>query len=136
MAGRRTNQPSTNVEIVRQGFADPAPLTSATHFAPDAEFDFTTLYPDQPLLRGVEEMRSFRDGGPWGRSIHFEPERYFDVDDERVLVFVRAIATGRGSGAPVNTRIAHEFTIRDGLIVRVKVHRDRSEALEAMGLTE
>jgi ketosteroid isomerase-like protein len=124
------------VEIVRRGYADPAPLTSAAHFAPDAEFDFTALYPDQPVLRGVEEMRSFRDAGPWGRSTQFEPERYFDVDDERVLVFVRAIATGRGSGAPVNTRIAHEFTIRDGLIVRVKVHRDRSEALAAVGLTD
>jgi len=34
------------------------------------------------------------------------------------------------------SRIAQEFTIRDGLIVRVKVHRDRGEALRAMGLAE
>jgi hypothetical protein len=125
-----------NVEIVREAYLDPDPLANAKHIAPDAEFDFTALYPDQPVLLGVEGMRSFRDAGPWGRSTHFEPERYFDVDDERVLVFVRAIATGRGSGAPVNTHIAHEFTIRGGLIVRVKVHRDRSEALAAVGLAE
>jgi hypothetical protein len=85
------------VEIVRQGYAEPAPLTSGTHVAPDAEFDFTALYPDQPVLRGVEEMRSFRDAGPWGRSTHFEPERYFDVDDERVLVFVRASLQDAGA---------------------------------------
>jgi hypothetical protein len=103
-----------NVEIVRRGYVDPAPLMSAKHVAPDAEFDFTALYPDQPVLRGVEEMRSFRDAGPWDRSIHFEPERYFDVDDERVLVFVRVTSRGQASGAAVETSIAQEFTIREG----------------------
>jgi ketosteroid isomerase-like protein len=125
-----------NVEIVRRGYADPAPLTSAMRFAPDVEFDFTAIYPDQPVLRGVGEMRRFRDAGPWGRSIHFEPERYFDVDDERVLVFVRVTSMGQASGAPVESRVAQEFTIRDGLIVGVKVHRDRREALKAVGLAE
>jgi ketosteroid isomerase-like protein len=66
--------------------------------------------------------------------MRFTAERYFDVDDERVLVFVRATALGRHSGTPVTTAFAHEFTLRQGLIVRVKVHPDRSEALEAMGL--
>jgi ketosteroid isomerase-like protein len=125
-----------NVEIVRRGYLDPVPLSSGAHIARDAEFDFTAIYPDQPVLRGVEEMRSFRDAGPWGRSINFEPERYFDVDEERVLVFVRVSSKGQASGATVESRIAQEFTVRDGLIVRVKVHRDRGEALEAVGLAE
>lgn len=30
-----------------------------------------------------------------------EPERFFDVDDERVLVFVYVTAEGEGSGVPV-----------------------------------
>jgi ketosteroid isomerase-like protein len=123
-----------NLDIVRRGFLDPAPLTDGTLIAADAQFDFTDIYPDQPVLRGIEEMRHFRDRGPWGRSIHFEPERYFDVDDERILVFVRASSTGRASGAAVESRVAHEFTIRDGLIVRVKVYGDRSTALKAVGL--
>jgi ketosteroid isomerase-like protein len=124
----------TNVEIVQRGYRGPGPLSSAAEIAPDAEFDFTEIYPDQPVLHGIEQMRGFRDAGPWGRSIRFEPERYFDVDDERVLVFVRVTSTGRASGAAVETRIAQEFTIREGLIVRVKVHRDRSDALAAVGL--
>jgi hypothetical protein len=57
---------------------------------------------------------------------------HFDVDDEQVLVFVRVSSTGRASGAAVETGIAQEFTIREGLIGRVTVHRDRAEALEAM----
>jgi hypothetical protein len=125
-----------NVEIVRRAYLNPAALTDAAPIAPDAEFDLTALYPDQPVLRGIDAMRSFRDAGPWGRSQRFQPERYLDVDDERVLVLVRAIATGRGSGVPVETRIAHEITIRGGVIVRVKVHRGHSEALKAVGLEE
>jgi ketosteroid isomerase-like protein len=123
-----------NVEIVRHVYQGSASLIDAAHVAPDAEFDFTAVYPDQPVLRGIEAMRTFRDAGPWGRSTRFEPERYLEVDEERVLVLVRAIATGRGSGVPVETSIAQEFTIRDGLIVRVKVHRDQSEAVKAVGL--
>jgi ketosteroid isomerase-like protein len=53
-----------------------------------------------------------------------------------VLVFVRVSATGRESGTPVEIRPAHEFTIRDGLLVRFKVYADRGEALEAAGLRE
>jgi ketosteroid isomerase-like protein len=125
-----------NVAIVREAFATEGPLTSAKQIAPDAEFDFTSLYLDRPVIRGVQEMRQFRDAGPWGRSISFHAERFLDVDDERVLVFVRATAAGQRSGTPVESLIAHECTVRDGLIVRVKVHPDRAAALEATGLSE
>jgi ketosteroid isomerase-like protein len=125
-----------NVEIVRALFASDAPLTPVPQLSPDAEFDFTSLYPDQPVLRGVEEMRAFRDTGPWGSSISFAPERFIDVDDERVLVLVRATAAGTQSGTPVVAEVAHELTLRDGLVVRVKVHPGRSEALKAVGLGE
>jgi len=125
-----------NVEIVRQAYFAAAGLSSAEQLAPDAEFDFTSLYPDQPMLRGVEAMRRFRDTSPWGQSTHFEPERFFDVDEERVLVIVAVSAAGQGSGAPVSTSIAHEITLRGGMIVHVKVHRDGSEAMRAVGLQE
>ena len=127
-----------NVEIVRRLYADPRGLTAATDemVAPEAEFDFTAVYPDKPILTSVDEARHFRDSGPWGGSpIRFEPERFFDVDDERVLVFVRVTATGQESGVPVELRPAHECTIRDGRLVRIKVYPDRAEALEANGLS-
>ena len=71
-----------NIEIVRSIYTDPGGLTAGAsgNVAPDAEFDFTEVYPDRPILRGVEELRRFRDNGPWsGSPIHFEPERFFDV---------------------------------------------------------
>src|SRR5207302_6351024 len=80
-----------NVESARALFAASNPLVELGGLlAPDIEFDFTAIYPDRPVLRGTGEMRRFRDEGPWGRSIRFEPQRYFDVDEDRVLVFVRA----------------------------------------------
>jgi ketosteroid isomerase-like protein len=128
-----------NVEVVREIYADPRGLIDAAseRAVPDVEFDFTDAYPDRPILKGVEEMRRFRNTGPWsGSPIHIEPERFFDVDDERVLAFVRVSATGQESGVAVQINPAHEFTIRDGLIVRFKAYRDREQALQAAGLKE
>jgi ketosteroid isomerase-like protein len=128
-----------NVDLVRSIYADPLGLTAGASgkVAPDAEFDLSAAYPDAPILSGVEEFRRFRDSGPWsGSPIHIRPERFFNVDEERVLVFVRVAATGRGSGAPVEMPAAHEFTVRDGLVVRFTVHGNRDQALEAVGLRE
>jgi ketosteroid isomerase-like protein len=124
-----------NVEIVREALESGAPLTDYERFAPEAEFDFTA-FPDQRLLRGVQEMRAFRDSGPFGRSVSFTVERYVDVDDERVLVLVHATMVGQQSGTPVHNEGAQEFTLREGSIVRMKVYADRSEALKAVGLEE
>ena len=53
-----------------------------------------------------------------------------------MLAFVRVSATGRESGIEVEISVAHELTIRDGLLVRFKVYGDRDQALEAAGLRE
>jgi hypothetical protein len=65
-----------------------------------------------------------------------EPEQFFDVDDHRVLVFMRVTAEGEGSRVPVENRTAHEFTIRDGVFVRWKGYVNRDEAPVAAGLRE
>ena len=127
-----------NVEIVRSIYADPRGLTAGASgkVAPDAEFDLSEAYPDAPILRGLEAFRRFRDSGPWsGSPIRFETERFFSVGDQRVLAFVRVAATGRESGVPVEMLVAHEFTIRDKLVVRFKVYGSRDQALEAVGLS-
>ena len=99
--------------------------------APDAEFDYSALLPDGPVVRGVEAWDEHADSSPWGGSLKLASERIFDVDDERVLVFVYSSGEGEGSGAAVEGRTATEFTIRDGVIVRIKLYKDRTEALES-----
>jgi ketosteroid isomerase-like protein len=127
------------VEIVRALFADPRGMIGAAseRAAADVEFDFTDLYPDRPAFTGVEEMRRFRETGPWGDApIAMEPQRLIDIDAERVLAFVRIRATGHGSGVPVELSSAIEFTVRDSKLTRFKVYRDRRQALDAAGLSE
>jgi ketosteroid isomerase-like protein len=126
-----------NVEIVRSAYAAGHALTEmARHIAPNAEFDFSDVWPDEPIIRGLEAMRAFNDTGPWGGSMRFDVQRLVDVDDQRVLALVQAQAVGHVSGAPVAAPAAHLFTIRDGFMVRMKVYRDHQEALKAVGLAE
>jgi ketosteroid isomerase-like protein len=130
-----------NVEIVRRAFAEfglsgVEEAIRAGLVAPDAELDFSAMYPDGPILRGPEAWRGYLDSMPWGKSTKVDPERFFDVDDERVLVFVHVTAKGQGSGVPVEVRNAYELTIREGVFVRWKVYADRAVALEAVGLSE
>ncbi len=133
-----------NIDFIRRMFDEfgwsPAGIEAASRaglVAPDVELDFSALYLDGPLVRGLEDWRqTFAQTAPWGRSVAFEPERFFDVDDERVVIFVRVTAQGEGSGVPVENRVAHEFTIRDSVLARWKGYADRSEALEAAGLSE
>ena len=127
------------MEIARRGYElmKRGDIAAARRLAtPDVEVDLSDIYPDSPVLRGVDELLRWADGGPWSGPVHMEPERFYDVDAERVLVFARVTATGAGSGVPVELRDAHELTFRDELLVRFKVHADRDAALEAAGLSE
>ncbi len=65
----------------------------------------------------------------------FELEEILDAG-ERVVSVVRVRARGRQSGAQVRTRTANIFTVRQRLIRRQVIYMDRSEALEAVGLSE
>jgi ketosteroid isomerase-like protein len=132
-----------NVEIVRRAYAEfdlsAGGLEAAARaglIAPDVEFDYSALYPDGRFVRGVDAWGDYANSFPWGQSLKLVPERFFDLDDERVLVFVHVTAEGEGSGVPVEGRSAAECTVRDGAIVRVKIYLDRAEALEVAGLAE
>jgi ketosteroid isomerase-like protein len=61
------------------------------------------------------------------------PEELFDAGD-RVVAFVRVEGVGKESGAPVETRIAHVHSFKDGLVCRVQSFADRDEALRAAGI--
>jgi ketosteroid isomerase-like protein len=129
-----------NVELVRAFYtaaregAWDAAIANRELVADDVEFDLSAVYPDAPLIRGFDHVVRWATSGPWGRSVKLEAERLFDVDDERVLALVRVTASGVESGVPVEMRDAHELTIRDGVLRRVKVHPDQQKALGDLGL--
>jgi ketosteroid isomerase-like protein len=63
------------------------------------------------------------------------PEQFFERGDS-IVVFLLVRARPRGSGALVETRIGHLWTMRDGRMVGCKIFPVREEALEAVGLSE
>jgi ketosteroid isomerase-like protein len=62
------------------------------------------------------------------------PEEFVDRGD-RVVVKVHLRGRGRGSGLEIDARFYDVYTLRDGKIVRMDQFTERSEALEAAGLS-
>jgi ketosteroid isomerase-like protein len=94
-------------------------------------------YPEgEPIFRGrdgfAQLITMLRDA--WAEW-RFEPQRFIEAGD-RVVVFVRVVAKGGASGVPIELEDAHVHTMRNGRIRSTRVYRDRSDALEAVGLRE
>ncbi len=68
-------------------------------------------------------------------EIDYEIEQVWDQGDQ-VLVFLGVSGRGSASGARFEIRIAHLWTLRDGMLARGEGFGDRTEALEAARLRE
>ena len=140
-----------NVEIVRRNYAALVEGFERGDFE-TARFDAFFEWLDPEIdWRGPREFPDLAEPrvGPEGvreyAGVLFEaiedyrmvPEEFIDAGDDRVLVFSREGGRGRGSGAEVITQpTAHLWTIRNGRAVRMQSYWERSEALEAAGLSE
>lgn len=68
-------------------------------------------------------------------DLRFVPEEFVGADDH-VVVVIRLAGRGKVSGVPVEDRIAHHWSIRDGKAVRLQVFSDPAEARKAAGLAQ
>ena len=59
-----------------------------------------------------------------------------EVDESRVLAYVRLSASGRTSGISYDTETTNVYELSDGKIRRIQIYLDRKEALQAAGLSE
>lgn len=80
-------------------------------------------------------IQFFADRAEMFGGLQTDLERLWDVGD-RVLAFIRVTGTGETSGAGFDIRVAHVWTVRDGLVVRGEGYGDRDEALKAAGVRE
>jgi ketosteroid isomerase-like protein len=71
-------------------------------------------------------------GGAW-QDYTMEPEEFIDAGD-RVVVVIRMIATGKGSGVTLERRDALVYELRHRKVVRLDYSNNRDEALAAAGL--
>jgi uncharacterized protein len=78
------------------------------------------------FIRAVEEVLEAFD------DYTVRAENFIDVGDT-VVVEVVISGTGRGSGMEIETRLAHLWGLRDGMVVRGEVFRTTKEAVAAAG---
>jgi ketosteroid isomerase-like protein len=83
-------------------------------------------------LRGREAVRSFLCEFLESWEEFEQQVEQVRAAGDRVAVVLRMRGVGRASGALIETRYAHAWTLRDGLGVAVDAYRDADAALEAI----
>ena len=128
-----------NADVVRSALAqwNARPELTEEAFAefaqPDMVLDLTSNVLNPGTFEGFEGFLRFADqvGEAWA-EFRMEPEEVFERGDV-VVVLVRAVGKGRGSGVEVDDAVAMVAEVRDGLIARMKVEPDREAALRLIG---
>ena len=129
-----------NIEILRRMFEawNRGDLDAMGEFY-DPEIEF-----NPGLLPPGEETRYIgREGvNEWTRNVNdawvavtAEPKERIEVGSDRILAIDRWHFQGR-DGIEINEELPTLFTFRNGLIVRVDGFTNRTDALEAAGLSE
>jgi uncharacterized protein len=104
--------------------------------APDAEYTLPPGGPTTGTYRGREEAQAF-----WEQlSTAFEawttePEQLIESGDQ-VVVVVKARMRPTGSSAEIERRNGNLWTIRDGMVVSMRVFPAPEDAFKAAGLSE
>ena len=128
-----------NVETIRRVYEGVNARLEAPRelFDPDYEFDNTELWPDVVDVLGFKAAQeTMREYWETFEDYHVELDELIYASEEQVVNVVRDGGRMRGADAEVWNRFVHVWTLRDGRIVRLSIHADRSRALEAAGLSE
>ncbi|MEV0221654.1 nuclear transport factor 2 family protein [Streptomyces sp. NPDC050704] len=101
--------------------------------APDVEWTEMAGFPLAGTYRtptGVTSGVMEKLGADWdGWAAHDDT---YVVDGENVVVLARYTATNKGTGKPIDVRVAHHFKVRGGLIVRFEQFVDTAKVRDAM----
>jgi uncharacterized protein len=128
-----------NVEIIKRHYGalnrgDIAALLDAV--GPDCEWWDRDDDPDATVHRGPAALlaRMSEIDDVW-EELRAEPQEFIDMD-EFVVVPIRAVGRGRGSGVGVEFGEVHVYRLRDGKIIELREYREKAEALKAVGLEQ
>jgi ketosteroid isomerase-like protein len=105
-------------------------------YAPEIEFVIGPSLPEPGTHHGLDGMvKGFRESwlDSW-RDLRFEAEEFIVGTEGRILVLFRQTALGKSSGVATEQHGSHVWTMRDGKAIRLEVHVNRHDALEAAGL--
>jgi ketosteroid isomerase-like protein len=130
-----------NLQVVRQGY-DVLNRGEVDRFVtelvhPEYEFHTGVQVPTIPtVVRGRDGLRAWIHQWykePWEGQLQMEVGRIEELDDGRGLALLTLRASGRESGARVETEYAHIIKLREGLAVRVDGFPSWKQALPAAG---
>jgi ketosteroid isomerase-like protein len=126
-----------NVEIARRAFAyeiygvgDRAEAEAL--FDPEVVINPTEEGPSCGLDAIRDNIEHWKDA--W-EELEVTTEEFIDAGG-RVLVTAHHRGRGRGSGIEVDRRFYLVYSLRNGKVARADEYADRTEALEAAGLSE
>ncbi len=128
-----------NLEIVRRIYDEwgKGNFRAGTDlYDPDVVLVVRDDFPDRGTYVGPEAIRTYmrRFLADWTDAV-IEAEDVLGSGDT-VAVAVHQHATGARSGLPVEMRYWQVWTFRGGAAIRIESIKQRSEALEAAGLSE
>jgi ketosteroid isomerase-like protein len=110
----------------------------AEYFDPDIVYDLTHFreWPD-PIARGSEAVRRLQTEWleVWD-ALEAGVDEFLAAREGRVVVLTWQRGRGRQSGLPMEFDWTLIVTVRDGKLTRGDAYDDRSQALEAAGLSE
>jgi ketosteroid isomerase-like protein len=129
--------PSANLDIVRSVYAgwERGDFSSAVWADPEIEY-LVVDGPEPSRWGGLAGMaEGWRDWLRAWEDFRAEPERYIELDEERVLVLVHNSGRGRTSGLELEQRsVANLFELRDGKVARLVIYLEREHAFAELGL--
>ena len=127
-----------NVDVVYRGYEafNRGDIEAALEFL-DPEIEWHTYIVPGPggvVYRGHDGVRElWADAKRIFGDFRNVPEEVFEVG-EQVIAHVSVEGVGARSGAPVQARIAHLYTFRDGKVLSIRSFDDRDEARRQAGL--
>lgn len=100
---------------------------------PDFSLDLSGHLLDEGVHRGWEEVGNYVRGlGTTWTDFRLELEHMVGGGDV-VVALIRTRAVGRNSGVSVEEKLAHVWTLADGMPTRLRLMSDREAALRLAG---
>jgi ketosteroid isomerase-like protein len=128
-----------NVEIVRSIYEASNRRDWDAAFrdqSPDVEYTTPPRGPTAGTYRGREEIQGFYEEMSTAfEAWTTEPEELIESGDQ-VVVVVKVRMRPRGSSAEIEVRNGNVWTIRDGMVISMRMFAKPEEALKAAGLPE
>jgi ketosteroid isomerase-like protein len=100
--------------------------------APEFQVRDRESSPDRETRHGKEGIKElFASYMEAFDALRLEPEEFIDAGDQ-IVVSLHQLVRGKGSGAQFVGRIAHVWTVRGGIALRLRIFADKERALEAL----